>query len=425
LRNCAVVLPTGVVRAPLHIVGDRVAAMTPPGTPEIDLRDHLIFPGLVNAHDHLQLNNIPRLPQTTPFPNSYAWAAAMQPHLALPAVAAARRVPAATRYRQGGLKNLLCGATTVAHHDPWHPVLDEPEFPVNLLRRFGWCHSLGLAPANEGADSRAWLSLAREAGKILRALVTKDSRKTEPPPRSRLGPYGPAARSSFAATPGDSPWMIHLAEGTDRESSEELDRLERMGCLAPNTVLIHAVGLHAGDVAKVIERGAAVVWCPASNLALLNATLDPRLFFEAGRLAIGTDSRLSGSRDLLAELRVASIHCSLTAADIVQVATVGGSRVLDLPDVGGLAPGQRADLIVTRDTGGDPYRALLALERADLRAVVLGGAPAIADGDFADWCRACDVVTVPVSLDGRPKILARSRAADDAIALEPGLELRV
>ena len=213
--------------------------------------------------------------------------------------------------------------------------------------------------------------------------------------------------------------------GTDRESSEELDQLERMGCLAPNTVLVHAVGLSAGDVAKVIERRAAVVWCPASNLTLLNATLDPRPLFEAGRLAIGSDSRLSGSRDLLAELRVASIHCSLTPADIVQVATVGGSRVLGLPDVGGLAPGQRADLIVARDTGGDPYQALLALERADLRAVVVDGAPAIADDDFADWCDACDVATVPVSLDGRPKILARSRAAADAIALEPGLQLRV
>jgi cytosine/adenosine deaminase-related metal-dependent hydrolase len=240
-----------------------------------------------------------------------------------------------------------------------------------------------------------------------------------------LGPYGPAALASFAATPGDSPWIIHLAEGTDRASSEELDQLERLGCLAANTVLVHAVGLGAGDVAKVIERGAAVVWCPASNLALLNATLDPRPFFEAGRLAIGSDSRLSGSRDLLAELRVASSHCSLNPADIVQIATVGGSHVLGLPDVGGLAPGQRADLVVVRDTGGDPHRALLALERGDLRAVVLGGAPAIADGDFAEWCDACEVATVPVSLDGRPKILARSRAAADAIALEPGLQLRV
>jgi cytosine/adenosine deaminase-related metal-dependent hydrolase len=409
LRNGGIVSSAGVVRAPLHIVGDRVAATAPPGAHEIDLRDHLIFPGLVNAHDHLQINNIPPLPRATPFANSYEWAAALQSHLALPSVTAARRVPAATRYQQGGLKNLLCGATTVAHHDPWHPVLDEPAFPVNLLRSFGWCHSLGLAP--DQGDARPWLSLARRAGRILLR-------------RPGLGPYGPAALASFAATPRESPWIIHLAEGTDRVAAEELGQLERMGCLAPNTVLVHGVGLRARDVAKVIERRAAVVWCPASNLALLGATLDPRLVFEAGRLAIGSDSRLSGSRDLLDELRLAAVHCDLAPADIVHLATVGGSRVLGLPEVGGLAPGQRADFIVARDTGGDPYRTLLALERGDIRAVVLGGAPAIADGDLAEWCDAREVATMPVSLDGRPKLLARSRATLDAIALEPGLELR-
>ena len=44
-----------------------------PETYRIDLRDHAVFPGLVNAHDHLQLNAIPRLPVHEPFPNSYAF----------------------------------------------------------------------------------------------------------------------------------------------------------------------------------------------------------------------------------------------------------------------------------------------------------------------------------------------------------------
>lgn len=421
LRNAALVSATGVTRGPLHIVGDRLAATTVgrAGEHEIDLPDHLVFPGLVNAHDHLQLNNIPPLSRGAPFPSSYAWARALQPHLATAAVAAARAVAVTSRYRQGGLKNLLSGATTVAHHDPWHAVLDEAAFPVNLLRSFGWCHSLGLAPAEgETTETQGWASaLARRTERALRSLLPGAA------PESRLGPYGPAAASSFAATPPDRPWIIHLAEGTDAVAGGELAELRRLGCLAPNTVLIHAVGLGGDDVAAVLARGASVVWCPASNLALLGATLDPRSLHEAGRLAIGTDSRLSGSRDLLDELRVAAAHSDLAPVDLLRLATTAASAVLRMPDVGGLAPGQRADLLIVRDTGADPYRALLELRRADIRAVVRNGAPAVADRDFAEWFEASGVAPAAVTLDGRPKLLDGALAGPEAIALEPGLEL--
>src|SRR3546814_8837874 len=114
---------------------------------------------------------------------------------------------------------------------------------------------------------------------------------------SDLPGYGPDVRRSFLRPPPDRPWIIHLAEGTDAVARAELVRLEAIGCLAPNSVLVHAVGLRKPDVERVIERNAAVVWCPASNHALLGRTIDPRRLLEAGRLALGTDSRLTGARD--------------------------------------------------------------------------------------------------------------------------------
>jgi cytosine/adenosine deaminase-related metal-dependent hydrolase len=172
----------------------------------------------------------------------------------------------------------------------------------------------------------------------------------------------------------------------------------------------------------MLECGAAVIWCPASNLALLGHTLEPRRLFDCGRLALGSDSRLSGSRDVLEELRVAAAHSDLTPAELLRLVTTDASRVLAMPEVGGLAPGQYADLVIVRDRGSDPYQALLNLHRADIRAVVCGGVPAIADADFAAWFAACGVETVPVRLDGRPKLLARALAWRAALALEPGLE---
>jgi cytosine/adenosine deaminase-related metal-dependent hydrolase len=270
-------------------------------------------------------------------------------------------------------------------------VLGDAAFPVNVLRRFGWCHSLGLAP---------------EKGH-----------------KATLGPYGPPVVESFAVTPRDQPWMIHLGEGSDAIAGAELDRLAQLGCLSSNTVLIHGVALGADGVQQVIASGAAVVWCPASNLALLGTTLDPRRLFDAGRLALGSDSRLSGSRDLLDEVRVAAAHSDLTPAELLQLATVAGSRVLGMDEAGGLAPGQRADLLVARDTGADPRAAFVELRRRDLRAVVVGGRPSIADPDLEHWFRAAGVDAVPVTLDGRPKLLARSAARPGATAIEPGLEV--
>src|SRR3546814_18445181 len=64
------------------------------------------------------------------------------------------------------LKNLLAGTTCVAHHDPWHAALDESNFPVGLLRDYGWSYALG------------WPD------------------------------YGPPVQQSFAATPPDRPWLL-------------------------------------------------------------------------------------------------------------------------------------------------------------------------------------------------------------------------
>ena len=366
-------------RASLHLRHGTIAAQRTMRDVYLDLRDHLVFPALINAHEHLQVNNVPPLPGERTFPNAYAWIDAFQAHFDETAVKEALSVSKAQRLRHGALKNLLAGATFVAHHDPWHPALDAADFPVALLRGHGWSYALN------GPD------------------------------------YGPPVERAFAETRADRPWMIHLAEGTDEIAAAELSELDRRGCLAANSVLVHGVGLGERDVARVIAVGAAVVWCPGSNRRLLGRTLDPRRLHAAGRLAVGSDSRLSGERDLLEELRLAWLRRELEAADLLALATTHAARILRLADRGSLAAGNMADLIIVDDRGGDAAANLVGRSRADLRAVIRHGVPRIADPDFADWFDAAGIDTVTVMLDGKPKLMACDLADPALLAMEPGL----
>jgi cytosine/adenosine deaminase-related metal-dependent hydrolase len=387
LEGGTIVMHDSIAARSLTLAGEHVRSACAGAYP-IDLRGHFVFPGLVNAHDHLQLNCIPPLPHGAPFANSYEWIDAFEAHRATDAVAEAVRIPTDLRHRHGGLKNLLSGVTLVAHHDPWHAAFDECDFPVSVLSAFGWSHSLRLGGASPVAAPK----------------------------------YGPAVDTSFLTTPSTNPWFIHLAEGVDGVAGGELGVLEDVGCLSQNTVIVHGVGLTHHDIQRVVDSGASVVWCPSSNLGMFGRTLDSTHAFDAGRVGLGTDSRLTGARDLLEELGIAAANSSLTPRALVDLVTIGGAAVLRVPDAGGLQIGQRSDCIIVRDDG-DPFETLLRASRSSVRAVVRRSAPVIADRDFAAWFAHCGVDTVAATLDGQPKLIDRRFARPDVVALEPGLEI--
>lgn len=360
----------------------RRAATAPPGA--VALPGHLILPGLVNAHDHLHLNAFPRSLLRERYDHSADWVSDMAVAIERPALRAVRDVPVDARAWHGALKNALAGATTVVHHDPWLSVFEAPDFPITVVPHCGWAHSLDLA-----------------------------------------GQYGPAVAASYAATPDSRPWFIHLAEGTDTRAAAELGRLAALGCLGARTRLVHAVGLAAEDRARAIEAGAGMVWCPSSNAFLLGAVADPAAFLREGRVALGSDARLTGERDLLDELRFAAGTGMATPDELLAMVTHVGAELCGAPEVGRLAEGASADLLVLRDDGRAPAEQLLAARRADLRLVMARGRPVVGDPDLAAVFEACDQPALSVVLDGRPKLIAERALAPliEAGLVEPGLEM--
>ena len=347
----------------------------------IDLDGSFVFPGLINAHDHLELNSQPRLKWRDRYANASEWIADFQPRFATdPALAVTRPETLDDRVWVGGLKNVLSGVTTVCHHNPLHRALRR-RFPVRVVQRFGFSHSLQID--------------------------------------------GDAVAASHHNTPRDWPWMIHAAEGVDTPASEELDRFERLGCLTSNTVFIHGVAFGKTAAERIITAGAGLVWCPSSNHFLFERTADVRAFDDADRLALGSDSRLSGEGDLLDELKAAHAARQLSAEGIARTVGSGAAQLLRLPSAGRIAIGAPADVAVFRSIETCPFETLVAATRADVRLTMIDGKPIVGEPALRKAFEATAVKPATASVDGTPRLVA-AWIADRVSGMrlqEPGFEI--
>ena len=153
------------------------------------------------------------------------------------------------------------------------------------------------------------------------------------------------------------------------------------GLLDSTVLAAHCVKADEEEIALLAEHDVAVAHCPRSN-AILGCGVAPlHQLREAGiRVCIATDSPASTpSIDIFDEMRAAVFGAraregrpdALTAADALELATLGGARALGLEaSVGSIVPGKHADLTVLSlaDTAFIPWE-------DPVTSTVLGGSP--------------------------------------------------
>jgi cytosine/adenosine deaminase-related metal-dependent hydrolase len=382
--NAQVVLPDGRLARTLRVRRRRIDGIDvapAKGDAVVDLNGSFAFPGLINAHDHLELNSQPRLKWRDHYANASEWIADFQPRFHTdPALAVTGPDTLDDRVWIGGLKNLLSGVTTVCHHNPMHRALKH-RFPVRVVKQFGFSHSLHID--------------------------------------------GDAVAESHHRTPGDWPWMIHAAEGLDEDARAELDTFDRLGCLSSNTVFVHGVAFCRAAADRVIGAGAGLIWCPSSNRFLFDTTADVRAFDDAGCLALGSDSRLSGERDLLDEMRSAHATRQLSAEGLARIVTSGAADLLRLKQGGRLTAGGPADLTVIEPNEVCPFDTLVSAGRHDVRLTMIDGEPRVADPALVDVFDATRTEWLPATVDGTPRLMARwiGRHIAQMTLQEPGLRV--
>lgn len=180
---------------------------------------------------------------------------------------------------------------------------------------------------------------------------------------------------------GEGPWQDFAELLVPPLGTTGIRGLAEAGLLAPDLVAAHCVQADAEEIALLAEHDVAVAHCPRSNAQLGCGVAPLRDLLDAGvRVGVATDSPASTpSFDMFDEMRAALFAArarerrpdALSAAQALELATLGGARALRMEDeVGSLAPGKRADLTVLSFAGSS----LLPWEDP-VTAVVLGGAP--------------------------------------------------
>lgn len=302
----------------------------------IDLGGFLVLPGLVNAHDHLEFALFPRLGEGG-YSNFTEWAQDVYFPENSP-IREHRAIPKNTRLWWGGIRNLLSGVTTVSHHNPYVAEVFDERFVVRVLHDFGWAHSVTMD-----------CEIARK--------------KQETPP--------------------DKPFIIHLAEGIDEQSAAEILRLISEGALDDRTVIVHGLGLDDHGRALLRSFGAALVWCPTSNVFLFGRTFTREALQEFPRLALGSDSPITCHGDLLDEIRFAREIVGRNEELLYSSVTTSAADVLRLRDgQGTLRVGALADFVGVRDTGLSPAKTLAIISWRDVELVVVGGQVHLASSEI-------------------------------------------
>lgn len=319
----------------------------------VTLPDHVLIPGLVNAHAHAAMTLLRGVADDVPLK---AWLEQqIWPREA--------RLVAPDFVHDGtllGAAEMLRGGITCCNDMYFYP-----DAAARAYEKAGMRAMLGMPildfPTPYAADADAY---------IARGLAARDMFKHAARLSFSLAPHAPYTVSDATwstivmfARQLDLPIQTHVAE-TKAEVDDALAathetplaRLDRLGATGPAFIAIHAVHLDAGDIDRLATHGCHVVHCPGSNMKLASGIAPVVAYLAAGiNVAIGTDGAASNNRiDMFAEMRLASLlakvasgdAAALPAASVVRMATLGGARAIGLDArIGSLEAGKDADAI--------------------------------------------------------------------------------
>jgi 5-methylthioadenosine/S-adenosylhomocysteine deaminase len=386
----------------LALNAGRIVAVLPVGEAERrfaprvrhDRSDHVLMPGLVNAHTHAAMTLFRGLADDLPLEGwlrGRVWPAESR-------WVGPEFVADGTRL---AIAEMLAGGITCFADMYYYP-----DVAGEVASELGMRAVLGMIALDTPSP---WAANAEEY--LRKGLEVHDRYRRDPLITTAFAPHAPQsvgdgtlAHIRRLADELEVPIHSHVhetaaevAEAQAATGQRPLARLAGLGLVTPALIAVHATQLLTGEIDLLAAASASVVHCPRSNLKLASGICPVTQLLAAGvNVALGTDGAASNNRlDLWAEMESAALLAkqtsgsasALPAAQALEMATLNGAKALNLAhEIGSLVPGKSADIICV-DLSGLEHQPLLdplselvyAASRHDVTDVWVGGEHLIAD----------------------------------------------
>jgi cytosine/adenosine deaminase-related metal-dependent hydrolase len=354
LQNSVIVTSSQKVNSgALKVSGEHIAEAGGGGI-NIDLGgSSVVYPALVNTHDHMRGNYLPRV---GPKPGGFYlnWLPWDNDLKGSETYAERSNLSIEDIYSFSAYKNLFSGVTTVNDHFPraWNKDI-LPKLPIRALMNYALSHEASSYDLKWG-----------DGLEIEHKMAVKNK----------------------------WPFITHLSEGFDEEAMNGIAKLEKMRMLDKHCLFVHCIGLSDEDIRKIAKAGASLSWCAASNMFMFNVTCKIRKFLQAGvNVTIGTDSTHTGSFNLFEEIHYdRTLYQTLYGEDIpaktlFDMVTANAAKAFWLQSsLGTLESGKLADVLVLKDRKSDPFENFAGASMGDIELLTLAGKPVYGEARFIE-----------------------------------------
>ncbi|MDR2480926.1 MAG: amidohydrolase family protein [Spirochaetaceae bacterium] len=339
----------------LAVKGGEISGRKAPSGPAVDLQGmSFVYPALINTHDHLRGNYLPRVGPSEgkfylnwlPWDNDLKASACYAERT--------RALDIQKGYLLSAYKNLFSGVVTVNDHFP-HKLNAEilPSLPIRAIQNYAIEHECSSYDLKWGAGIQ---------------------------------------EEHDSAVKNGWPFITHLSEGFDDESMDSISRLENLGALDNHCLFVHCIAFSDEDIRKCAAAGASISWCAASNMFMFNTTCKIKKFIEAGvNVTIGTDSSHTGSYNLFEEIKYGrSIYRAMYGEDlspqsIFNMVTLNAAKAFWMDEkTGSLDTGKYADILVLKAKHDDAYENLCSAGSEDIELLVREGKPLFGEMRFIE-----------------------------------------
>lgn len=376
----------------------------------LDMRGHVVLPGLVNTHHHMY-QSLTRAVPAAQDAELFGWLGELY---MLWANLTPRMIAASTRTAMAEL--MLSGCTTTSDHLYLYPngsrLDDAIEAAAQMGMRFHAARGSmsvgrskgGLPPdavvEQEEAilrDSQRLIEQYHDASRhaMLRVVLApcspfSVSRELMRESAAMARHYGVSLHTHLAENDNDVAYSLERFGMTPAQYAEDL------GWVGHDVWHAHCVKLDADGIALFARTGTGIAHCPCSNMRLASGIAPVRAMRDAGvPVGLGVDGSASNDgAHMLGEARQAMLlqrvgygPAAMGAREALEIATLGGARVLNRDDIGALAPGMSADVVAFdmsavgyAGAGHDPVAALVFCTPGTVSTSVINGRVVVRDG---------------------------------------------